>query len=99
MAIRTYDQAFAQAIPVQSISEPFPDFGADFYSDTTAYNGNWHRIQCLTDAVIDLTGANWGGSAKTAVALKAGTSISGRFPYLKLASGTVVAYRTVQSTS
>lgn len=95
MSISNYGHATAQAIPVSDISNPIPDWGADFFSDTAAHVGDWTGIQALTDTVIDLTSANWGGSAITAVTIKAGTRVSGRFPWLKLASGTVVAYRAL----
>ena len=99
MALRTYRESVAQAVPVGVISDPVPQWGADFFSDTSAHNGTWHVITALTDAVVDLTSANWGGSAITAVTIKAGTTIRGWFPYIKLASGTVVAYRAEAPTS
>ena len=101
MARRTLGPASLSAEPTSDISNPVPEWGADFFSDTSVHNcpvlGGWLAIQCLTDAVVDLTGCNWSGSAISAVTLKAGTTISGLFPYIKLASGTVVAYRASQA--
>lgn len=99
MALRDYGQASANAIPVGDINRPIVDWGADFYSDTSLHNGDWIGFLCLTDAVIDLTGVNWGGSVITAVTVKAGTYVPGRFNTLKLASGTIIAYRASQPAS
>jgi hypothetical protein len=81
---------------VLAINHPVPEFGAFFASDTSEHTTTaprfWTQIQCLTDAVIDIDKSNWGGSALTAVTLKAGTTIYGQFARFKLASGTVAAY-------
>lgn len=82
----------AVAVPVWDISNPNPEIGGDVITGTAINNGKWLRITALADAVADLTGANLGGVI-TAVPIPKGVSISGSFPYIKLASGTVIADR------
>lgn len=86
----------AVAAPTWPIGSPIPENGADFWNDTALHYGNWHIIQAQADAVVDLTGSNWGGSTITAVPIPKGTTLVGFFPAIKLASGSVVAYRRLQ---
>ncbi len=70
-------------------------FGADVYADTTQHTGNWGRVVVLSAAVFTM-----GSSATicsinglTGVTIPALTELRGEFTAIKLASGTVLAYR------
>tara|TARA_Y100000588_G_scaffold223141_1_gene237056 strand:- start:560 stop:805 length:246 start_codon:yes stop_codon:yes gene_type:complete len=64
--------------------------GGTVYSDTSAYTGNWFRIDALSDSVFTTLTGNVSGMGSTT--LKAGQSLYGSFTAITLASGAVVAY-------
>lgn len=71
---------------------------SDYFADTNTHFGGWYFIYANTAAVIDVTGGSIQGTV-TSVGIPAGGYLAGYFPYLKLASGTVTAYRNTQATN
>jgi hypothetical protein len=68
--------------------------GSDFFNDTTSRDGKWNKIQVLANTVFTtLTDATRGGTAVGAFSFPAGTVFTGQFTTIKLASGTIIAYR------
>jgi hypothetical protein len=79
---------------LETVATNLPGEGdADFISDTNVHYGSWYGF--LATAAVsgcDLTGGSISGTV-TSVPIPAGVFIAGRFSYIKLAGGSVVAYR------
>lgn len=69
--------------------------GGVYISGTETVNGDFDTILCLTAAVADLTASNLTGDSIAAVEIPAGVVLWGKFTAITLASGAVVAYKSV----
>jgi len=68
--------------------------GFDYYSGTTNHTGNWGIVEVVGDAVFTtLTVANTGGASLAGPTFTAGFKFFGDITVIKLASGSVIAYR------
>jgi hypothetical protein len=67
--------------------------GATLFTGTTLSAGAWNQINALATASISVTATNWDGDPSTTFSLTAGASIYGVFTAIKLASGSVIAYK------
>ena len=67
--------------------------GATLFTGTTLSAGAWNQINALAATSISVTATNWDGDPTTTFNLSAGTSIYGVFTAIKLASGSVIAYK------
>ena len=66
---------------------------SDFISDTNVHYGSWYGFLAVAAVSgCDLTGGSVNGTV-TSVPIPAGAWVPGRFSYIKLAGGSVVAYR------
>ena len=72
--------------------------GSVFISDTVSHTGPFENIQALTDCVADLSnGILSPPGSSTAVSIKAGTIVRGKWSAITLASGTGQAFNaTIQ---
>lgn len=90
-----------QSKSVLTLNQPVPDFGGDYFADTSLHNpsdiqgdnvNGWAQIQCITATVLDAaTQCNIANIA--GVTLPAGSIIPGLFSQIKLTSGSIIAYR------
>jgi hypothetical protein len=101
-ALFRYGARIAQAEAVASINVPVPEFGGDYFGDTTLHSPNvttnpgptpgWMGVLVLTTAVFDAaTQVNITGLAT--VSIPAGTFVPAIFSQIKLSSGSIIAYR------
>jgi len=67
--------------------------GATLFTGTTLSAGAWNQITALSNASVSVTSTNWDGDPPTTFALNVGASIYGVFTAIKLASGSVIAYK------
>lgn len=85
---------------LQVVDTNLPGEGdSDFISDTNVHYGSWYGF--LATAAVsgcDLTGGSVNGTV-TSVPIPAGAWLPGRFSYIKLAGGSVVAYRNPTQTN
>ncbi len=71
-----------------------PDLGQQGWqviADTATTNGDWFCIDVLTDCVFTTLTGNCSGTS--GVTFAAGVKLFGRYSVIKLASGSVVAYK------
>jgi hypothetical protein len=67
--------------------------GATLFTGTTLSAGSWSRIDALATASVTVTATNWDGDVPTTFSLAAGATVYGIFRAIKLASGSVIAYK------
>jgi hypothetical protein len=75
--------------------------GGKYIASTLAHTGDWIAIQVLADAKFEWLNGNISGYAEAAfdsviefgaALVPAGTTLFGKFTYIKLHSGRVIAY-------
>src|SRR5437867_711691 len=110
MALFRFGSRANQSKSVVSINHPVPDFGGDYYADTSLHTLNtagqlptnnqtgWAQVQTITATIFDAaTVCNITGLA--GVSIPAGTLLYGIFASIKLTSGSIIAYHATESSS